>query len=224
MCPVLASVAPCVSKTHSRARPAGLRTPTAKEGPIDLFMGNLLMIVLTAAVLAIFDRPDVKAITPRLSGSYQLITGATVLHLTMVNWCPISAPVAGIVVAPNHMVIVNVIFMFGVALAAISLVHRNLLRKLGVYQVFGASVEPTLCTDGLYAVARYPFQFGVIVALWFGQPTYGRWFFAAGMTCALYCQTVLRDEDLARVYGDKFAAAAARVSRFGPLLSNPFSA
>jgi len=53
----------------------------------------------------------------------------------------------------------------------------------------------------------------------------GRWLFAAGMSFILYFLTVLRDEDLVRIYGAQYADYAAAVPRFGSsLLSNPFAA
>jgi len=113
---------------------------------LDRVMGNLLLLVLTAAVFIIFDRPDVAAISPRLSRGYQLLTGAIALHFTMLQWCPDARPVLGIEIAPQHMVIVDVIFMFALAVAALSFVHRGLLSNLGIAQAFGASVHPRLHT------------------------------------------------------------------------------
>jgi protein-S-isoprenylcysteine O-methyltransferase Ste14 len=112
------------------------------------------------------------------------------------------------------------LFALGAAVVYASAFALDHFRLLGLTQAwFGPPLEEgaAFAASGIYRFVRHPLMTGLLLAFWSThEMTAGHLLFATGMTAYIFIGTRCEERDLARRFGDRYAAYRAATPAFLP--------
>ena len=169
-----------------------------------------------------FKKAITQAVPWALERSFFVLVASLVLFTMMMGWRPMPAVIWHVEgVGAN---ILWGIFALGWALVLLSTFLINHFELFGLRQAWcefrGTEIPaPRFRTPMLYKHVRHPLYFGFLLGMWaMPHMTSGHLLFAAGMTLYILFGIVCEEQDLLKLFGERYRQYMAEVPMLIPFL------